>query len=447
MNKADKVPPHSQDAEKSTLGSMLLDDEAIYKANEILDSNCFYWESHKLTFEVITELNNNNKPADLVTVNQALRDKGQLEEVGGASYITSLANAVPTAANVEYYANIVKEKAEFRNLIKTGGKIKQLGYNSEESEKAIYKAEELIYNLTNENHSGQNYDIKDIILELSDKIEKRAKGEIDAIPTKYPDFNNLLSAGGIEKQTLTVIAARSSMGKTSFALNLAEHWGVEKQIPLAIFSLETGRGMFAQRLLAINKGIPLRKFKRPDKLTEQEQDKFWQAYSIAAGEIGESPITINDKAGLSVGEIKSHIINLKRQEDIKIAIIDYLQLINPDYREDTRTQELGKITNSLKNLARDLDISIILISQLNRGVENRQNKRPMMSDIRGSGKIEEDSDLIISLYRDDYYNPDTEKEGITEVSILKQKEGATETFELGFRKPTTQFLSLTKREE
>ncbi|MFW6281703.1 MAG: replicative DNA helicase, partial [bacterium] len=269
MDNIDKVPPHNLDAERSVLGSMILDNNAIHKVTEILNSNSFYRKAHSIIFNAIIELDNNSKAVDLVTVSEKLKSKEQLDDIGGSGYITALANSVPTTQNVGQYANIVKEKYDLRKLIKIGDKIQNLGYQDDNSKDAIFKAEELVYNLTQSQKRGERHHIKDILLEIADSIERRLDGDIKTLETPFSDINNMLSAGGFEPQTLNIIMARPSMGKTAFMLNLASYWGIQQNKPLSIYSLETEKKLVVQRMLSIHNGVPLSGFKRPELLDDE----------------------------------------------------------------------------------------------------------------------------------------------------------------------------------
>ena len=439
-----KEMPNDYNAEKSVLGSMLLDREVIAKVKTILDEDDFYYSSHKIVFEIINKVFNKNKPIDAVTISSKLRDENQLEDTGGSSYITALMKSVPTPAHAENHAEIVREKSKLRKLIKAGNQISKLAYENEDSEEAIYQSEELISQLAINQKTGQNHHISDILLEVADLVEKKMKGEITALETQYQKLNKMLGAGGLEKQNLYIIMARPSMGKTAFGLNLACEFGIKQDIPTAIFSLETDKKLFVQRILAISH-IPLEFLKEPQTIPKEVQSDFWENFSYKSSILSEKEIYINDKAGLKLAELRSHITRLVREKNVEVVFIDYLQLISTD-QEGTSSQKLGAITKSLKNLARDLDVSVILLSQLNRSVEKRQDKRPMMSDVRGSGEIEEDADCIISMYRQDYYlnNTEEEMEGVTEFNILKQKEGETGIFHLYFDKEIMRFFCLSE---
>ncbi|WP_027339652.1 replicative DNA helicase [Halonatronum saccharophilum] len=443
MEELDRVPPNSLDAEKSTLGSMLLDRDAIAKVIEILKSDDFYRQAHSIIFNAINRLFDKGEPVDLVTITEELREKEELESVGGASYITSLVNSVPTAANVEYYAKIVEEKSILRRLIKISHQMSQLAYEGEnEVAHILDNAEQLVFNVT-QRRRVQSFDgIKDILMETFDNLEKlyNHKGDVTGIPTGFRDLDKMTS--GFQRSDLVILAARPSMGKTALALNIAQHAAVKENASVAIFSLEMSKAQLVQRMLCSEAQVDSHRL-RTGFLNEND----WRRISQAAGRLGESKIFIDDTAGISVMEMRAKARRIQAEHGLDLILIDYLQLMQGSGGSESRQQEVSDISRSLKGLARELDVPVVSLSQLSRAVEQRNDKRPQLSDLRSSGSIEQDADVVAFIYRDDYYNPDSERAGITEIIIGKQRNGPVGTVELAFQKEYTRFVDLAKRNE
>ncbi len=442
MDDVDKIPPHNLDAEKSTLGSMLLDRDAIAKVVEILKPGDFYKQAHAMILEVIHHLFEKGEPVDLVTVTEILRERGQLETIGGASYLTTLVNSVPTAANVEHYAKIVEEKAILRALLKSANQISQLGYQEEEELDIILdKAEQLIFNIS-QKRAAQGFDkIKDILMDTFDNIENmyNQQSEVTGVPTGFKDIDKMTS--GFQEADLIIIAARPSMGKTALALNMSQHIAVEEDLSVGIFSLEMSKAQLVQRMLCSEAQVNSHKL-RTGKLNEND----WRRISQAAGRLGEARIFIDDTPGITAMEMRAKARRIQAEHGLDIILIDYLQLMQGSSNTESRQQEVSKISRSLKGLARELNVPVVSLSQLSRAVEQRNDKRPQLSDLRSSGSIEQDADVVAFIYRDEYYNPDTEKKGITEVIIGKQRNGPVGATELAFQKEYTKFVDLSKRE-
>ncbi|AGB42476.1 replicative DNA helicase [Halobacteroides halobius DSM 5150] len=442
MNEVEKVPPHSLDAEKSTLGSMLLDRDAIGKGIEILTSDDFYWQSHSIIFGAISQLFEAGEPVDLVTINQQLREDKKLEEVGGASYITSLVNSVPTAANIEHYAKIVGEKAMLRRLIKVAGEISQLGYSEEEDvDTLLDKAESRIFEISQTRRTDGFANVKDVLMDTFDRLEQlhEHNSDVTGVPTGFSDLDKMTS--GFQESDLIIIAARPSMGKTALALNIAQYVAVEEDIPVAIFSLEMSKAQLVQRMLCTEAQVDNHRLR-----TGKLRDNDWRRLSQAAGRLGESNIFIDDTPGISAMEMRAKARRIKTEHGLGMILIDYLQLMQGSGSSESRQLEVSKISRSLKGLARELDVPVVSLSQLSRAVEQRNDKRPQLSDLRSSGSIEQDADVVAFIYRDEYYNPDTEKQGITEIIVGKQRNGPVGTVELAFQKEYTRFVDLSKRE-
>ncbi len=442
MDDVDKIPPHNLDAEKSTLGSMLLDRNAIAKVVEILRPGDFYKQAHAMILEVIHFLFEKGEPVDLVTVTEVLRERKQLETIGGASYIATLANSVPTAANVEHYAKIVEEKSVLRGLLKSADKISQLGYQEEQELDIILdEAEQLIFNIS-QKRATQGFDkIKDILMDTFDNIENmyNQQSEVTGVPTGFKDLDKMTS--GFQEADLIIIAARPSMGKTALALNMAQYVAVEEEMSVGIFSLEMSKSQLVQRMLCSEAQVNSHKL-RTGKLNEKD----WLRISQAAGRLGEARVFIDDTPGITAMEMRAKARRIQAEHGLDLILIDYLQLMQGSGSIESRQQEVSKISRSLKGLARELNVPVVSLSQLSRAVEQRNDKRPQLSDLRSSGSIEQDADVVAFIYRDEYYNPDTEKKGITEIIIGKQRNGPVGVTELAFQKEYTKFVDLSKRE-
>ncbi len=441
----ERIPPQNIEAEKSVLGSMLVEKEAIGKAIEVLgNEEPFYKEAHKKIYSAIVDLFVRNEPADLVTVTEELSRKGDLEAIGGTAYLTELINSVPTAANVEYYAKIVLEKARLRGLINACDEIKNLSYEStEEADRIVDSAEKIIFSVTQEKIKQDFLPIKHILKDSFQAIEQlyAKKEHVTGIPTGYRDFD--LRTSGLHGSEFIVIAGRPSMGKTSFALGIAQKAGVEEKIPVAIFSLEMSRDQLVQRMLCSEARVDAQKV-RTGYLSESD----WPKLTIAAGRLAEAPIFIDDTPAISVLEVRAKARRLKAEHSIALIIIDYLQLVSGSGRIENRQQEISEISRSLKSLARELNVPVIALSQLSRAAEQREEHRPRLSDLRESGAIEQEADVVAMLLRPEYYEPDNPAvRGVAEVNIAKQRNGPTGTLQLAFIKEYTRFENLARRVE
>lgn len=436
----ERVPPQNMEAEQAVLGAVLLDKEALFSAAEILVPEDFYRQSHQRVFRAMLDLAEKGEPVDLVTLTAELTDRDLLEEVGGVTYLTDLANAVPTAANVEYYAHIIEEKAILRKLIQTATHIASTGYSgAEDVSDIIAEAEKRILSISERRTSDSFIPIKDVLLEAFERIEHlhANQGQISGIPSGYPDLDRMTS--GFQKSDLIIVAARPSVGKTAFALNIAQNVAARSGHPVAIFSLEMSASQLAQRMLCAESNIDSHKFR-----TGMMEDDDWERLTMAIGTLAEAPIYIDDSAGTTVYDIRGKCRRLKAERGIGLVLIDYLQLINSRGGRESRQQEISEISRSLKALARELECPVIALSQLSRGVEQRQDKRPLLSDLRESGSIEQDADIVAFLYREDYYDPETEKQNIIEIIIGKQRNGPVGKVELVFLKNYNKFVSLDK---
>lgn len=435
-----KVPPYSLEAEQSVLGSMLLSKDAIFVAAERLKSEDFYKESHRKVFEVLVELNENREPADLITVSEALRSKKLLEQVGGITYLTTLTESVPTAANIAYYCSIVEEKALLRRLISTSSQIMSMAYDSrEDAEQVLDEAERMIFEIVQKRRVENLYHIKDILLDTFERIEElyNSEGGITGVPTGFPDLDEMTS--GLQPSDLILIAARPSMGKTSFALNIAANAAIRYKIPVAIFSLEMSKEQLVQRLLCSESNVDSHRL-RTGRLEEDD----WPRLARAMGPLSQAPIFIDDTPGITSLEIRAKARRLKAEKGLGLILIDYLQLMSGKGNSENRQQEISDISRSLKALARELSVPVVALSQLSRAPEIRSDHKPILSDLRESGSQEQDSDVVAFLYRDDYYNPDTEKKNIAEVIIAKQRNGPTGIVELVWLSKFTKFASMEK---
>ncbi len=436
INSIDKVPPQSMEAECSVLGAMLLEKETIPKVIEIIDSpDFFYSDVHKIIFEGILKLFDSNKPVDLVTLREEFRKQGKLEKIGGSSYLLNLINSVVTTANVEYYANIVREKHILREMLKASSEISRLVYeDSLDLETVLDKAQSLIFNVTQKNARTSFSHIKEILTRTFEHIEAvyKRKEQVTGVPTGFVELDRLTS--GFQPSDLVVIAGRPSMGKTAFALNITQYAAIHANIPSVIFSLESAKEQLVERMLCAEARVNSQKL-RTGFLSEED----WSNLTDAASILAEAPIYIDDTPNISVMELRAKARRLKAEKDIKLVVIDYLQLMAGDKRVENRQQQISEISRSLKALAKELNVPVVAISQLSRAVEQRENKRPRLSDLRESGAIEQDADLVISLYREYYYSHRPEDEGIAEVIINKQRRGPVDSIKLTFIDEYTRF--------
>lgn len=439
----DRIPPQSLEAEQAVLGGMMIEREAISKVAEFLRPEDFYREAHRLIFGAMQELFNKNEPVDLVTVTEFLRKADKLESAGGIAYITSLANSVPTAANITYHGKIVEEKSLLRQLINSATNIAGMGYEaSEEVANILDKAEKMILEVSGRKIGGDFTPIKSIIFDAFGKIEQlyASKGGITGLASGFKDLDRLTS--GLQASDLILIAARPSMGKTAFTLNIATNVAVREQKAVAFFSLEMSKEQLVQRMLCSEASIDSQRLR-----IGELEDRDWSKLISAADRLSSAPIFIDDTPGITVMEMRSKARRLKIEHDLKLIIIDYLQLMQGSGGKggENRQQEISEISRSLKALAREINVPVIALSQLSRSVESRQVKKPMLSDLRESGSLEQDADIVAFLYREDYYNPDTENKNITEVIIAKHRNGPVDTVQLFFHKQFTKFIDLSHR--
>lgn len=433
----DRVPPQNTEAEQALLGSLLLDQDAIDQIVELVKSKDFYQDAHKVIYETILDLHQGGQAVDLVTLTDALRSRGLLERVGGVSYLAVLSSVVPTAANAEYYAKIVAEKAILRQLIATATQIAQKGYEGvEDVAHLLDEAERMVMQVSSERRREGFVPIKDLLMETLDYLENlaRHKEDLTGVPT-FRDLDKLLS--GLHNSDLIVCAARPGMGKTSFCLNIAQKVAIKHKIPVAIFSLEMSKEQLVLRMLSSEALVDQSKL-RSGYLLEED----WKRLAMAAGSLAEAPIYIDDTPGISVLEVRGKSRKLKAENGLGLIIIDYLQLMQSSRRTENRQQEIAEISRNLKALARELNLPVLALSQLSRAVEQTHDKRPALSHLRESGSIEQDSDCVLFIHRPEYYDPETEKKGIAEIIVAKHRHGPTGTVEVGFLAEFTKFVDL-----
>jgi len=437
-----KVLPQNIEAEQSVLGGILIDNEALHKVLEIIEPNDFYRDNHKKIFLAFLELFENNTPLDIITVTELLQKKGELTNIGGATYLASLVDSVPTTANITHYAKIIKEKSILRSLIAKATDIVNMGFEaSEDVAEILDKAEEAIFSITQQRIQTSYYSIKEIIKQTFKTIEELSskRDSVTGIPTGFVDFDRLTA--GLQPSDLIIIAGRPVMGKTSFTLNIAQHAATRAGVPVGFFSLEMSKEQLALRMLCAEARINSQKI-RSGFLSERD----WLRLTDAAATLSEAPIFIDDTPALSVLEIRAKARRLRSEHNIGLIIVDYLQLMKGRGKVDTREREISEISRSLKALAKELNIPVVAVSQLNRRVEERENKRPRLADLRESGAIEQDADLIVFIYRDEVYNEDTPDKGIAEIIIGKQRSGPTGVVKLAFLDKYTRFENLLTRD-
>ena len=438
-----KIPPQNNEAEVAVLGSMLLEENAISQAIELLEENYFYNESHREVFKAIISIYTKNKPADLITVIEELKRNNGLEKAGGASYITSLTQAVPTAANIAHYAKIVREKYVLRSLITAGTQIISESYQGESgADELLDKAERLVFEIMTRKTDTSTVPISEVVKDSIEQIDGlyQRRESITGIATGFHEFD--IMTAGLQPSDLIIIAGRPSMGKSALAACIAQHAGVIEGIPTVVFSLEMAKSQLAQRMLCSHAKVEFHKV-RTGFLSQSD----WPKLTNAASKLSEAPIFIDDTPTISALELRAKARRLKSRHDIKLVIVDYIQLMHGSSRADNRQQEISEISRSLKALARELEAPVIGISQLSRAVEARSDRRPQLSDLRESGAIEQDADVVLLLLRDEYYNPTPENRGLAELIVAKQRNGPVGSINLAFIKEYTRFESLSKRRE
>ena len=437
-----KIPPHDIEAEQAILGCMLTDKDSVISAIEVLKEDAFYREDNRAIYAAILSLYAKSEPIDIITVKAELVESGRFERVGGLEYLASLPERVPTTANVDKYIKIVDEKAMLRNLINSANELVALGFNeTEEVDQIMDMAEKKIFDLSQKKNAKGYTHLKDVLVESFAKLEElyNQKGRLSGISTGFSDLD--LKTSGLHNSDLIIVAARPAMGKSAFAINIATNVAIQSSKSVAIFNLEMSKEQVANRILCSEAMVDSNKIR-----TGQIEDDDWVKLASTLGRLSDAPIYIDDTAGISIMEIRAKCRKLKLERDIGLVVIDYLQLIQGSgTKNSSREQEISEISRSLKILAKELDIPVIALSQLSRSVEKRDDKRPMLSDLRESGAIEQDADIVIFLYRDDYYNEDSEKKNVAEVILAKHRGGSTGTVDLAWLPSYTKFANLERR--
>ena len=439
-----RVMPHSVEAEQSVVGAMLMDRDAITTASEIISGNDFYQSAYGVIFDAMVELFNEGKPVDLITLQERLKEKDVPAEIASLEFVRDLVTAVPTSANVKYYAQIVADKSVMRKLIKLNEEIANICYAGKESlEEVLEKTEKSVFELLQKRNTSDFVPIKQVVLNALERIEKasKTKGTVTGIPTGFIDLDYKLS--GLQPSDLILVAARPSMGKTAFVLNIAQYIAFKKDKSVAIFSLEMSKEQLVNRLFSLESQVDAQAIR-----SGNMKDSDWEKLIEGAGIIGQSHLIIDDTPGISISELRSKCRKYKLEQGLDVVIIDYLQLMTGSVGKssESRQQEISEISRSLKGLARELNVPVIALSQLSRAVESRPDKRPMLSDLRESGAIEQDADVVMFIYRDEYYNKDSEFKKQAEIIIAKQRNGPIGTVNLAWLGEYTKFANLSRQE-
>ena len=437
-----KVPPHDAEAETAVLSSMFIDKEAVSTAIEVLSADDFYRPDNKAVFECCCELYSSGSPIDVITVKNKLEEKGVFEQLGGIGFVAKIASSVGSSVNVKHYAEIVKDKSTLRQLIKTCNDVSSQCYEGKADINAVIdQAEKGIFNVSEGRNTGDGRHIRDIAVSAFEKIEDiyKNKGKLTGVPTGFVDFD--AKTAGLQKSDLILLAARPSMGKTAFALNIAQNAAVRHNVPVAIFSLEMSEEQLVNRMLCAEALVDAQKVR-----TGELNSDDWSKLVESMGVLSEAPIYIDDTPGITAMEIRAKCRRLKIEKGLGLVVIDYLQLMSGSGRSDSRQQEISEISRSLKAIAREIEAPVIALSQLSRACEARSDHRPMLSDLRESGAIEQDADLVAFLYRDEYYFPEkTEKKNQAELIIAKQRNGPTGTVNLTWLGQYTKFANMENR--
>ena len=437
----EKLLPQNIEAECGVLGSIIIDPEAIVQVADFLHSDDFYRDAHRTIYEVILQLYEQREPADFITICDELERRNKLEEVGGASYITSLINQVPTSGNVEYYGRIVERTSILRRLIHAAGQIAAIAYEEGDADVALDKAEQLIFNIS-QRHARTDFSLlRDILSEYMNKLDQlhERRGTIVGVPTGFTDLDRL--TGGLQRSDLIILAARPAIGKTSLALSLAHNSTVKYQHSVAIFSLEMSKEQLVQRLLSMDAGVDQQRLR-----TGWIEDDEWDRIIYAMGTLSEANIWIDDTPGITTVEMRSKARRLQAEHGIDLIIVDYLQLmqsvLGSGKRNENRVQEISEVSRNLKALARELNLPVLALAQLSRAVESRQSKVPQLSDLRESGSLEQDADIVMFIYRDDIYNPESERKNIADIIVAKHRNGPVGEVSLYFQASQTRFRDL-----
>lgn len=435
-----RLPPHNVEAERAVIGAMMLNADAIMVCSELLTSDEFYQQQYGIIFDALVEMYKDGVGADLVTLQNKLREKEVTPELYSVEYLGELLASVPTSANVKFYAEIVHEKAVLRRLIRVSEQVTKDCYmDSQPLEDILEDTEKSVFDVIQQRGGSEFEPIRDVVLRTLDSIEKAAKqkGNITGLETGFRDLD--AKTAGLQKSDLILIAARPAMGKTAFVLNIAEYVALHSNSTIALFSLEMSKEQLVKRMLAMNSMVDSQKIRTGDL-----EDDDWDKLVGSVRKIGNSNLVIDDTSGITVSELRSKCRKLKIEQGLDLVIIDYLQLMTGagKRKSDSRQQEISDISRSLKVMARELNVPVIALSQLSRAVESRPDKRPMLSDLRESGAIEQDADIVMFIYRDEYYNPDSEKKGVAEVIVAKQRSGPTGPVELAWLSQYTKFGNL-----
>ncbi len=439
MSTEERIPPHSVEAEESVLGASLLSKDALFDVIEVVKPEDFYDKNHREIFEAMLDLNRRNVPVDALTVAEELKKRNSLNMVGGRAYIASLSSGTPTTSNAQDYARIVAEKASVRRLIEAADDIVVKGYDGGmDASQMLEYAESSVFEISQQRQKGQYTHIRDVLISNIEIIDKASQmeGGLTGLTTGFRYLDTMTS--GLQKSDLIILAARPAMGKTSFALSLALNAAVKGKASVMVFSLEMSKEQLGQKLLSMESKVDMQSLK-----TGRLERRDWDDINIAMDVLSNAKINIDDTAGITIMEMKSKCRRLKAEEGLDLVVVDYLQLMTPEGRSDSRTQEVSVISRNLKLLARELDCPVIVLSQLSRAPETRTDHRPMLSDLRESGSIEQDADIVIFLYRDEYYNEDTESPGECEVIVAKHRSGPTGTVKLAWLKKLTRFVDST----
>ena len=433
----DRLPPHNLEAEQSVLGSLLIDRDAIIKVAAMVKADDFYQGANGTIYQAILDLYNRREPTDFITLSDELARRERLDQVGGIAYLSALLNAVPTAVHVEYYGKIVERTATLRRLIDAGSQIVAIGYrDGVETEEALDAAERAIFDVSQRRSTKDFQSIAEVLDRFFDQIDymQQHRGDVVGVATGYTDLDQL--TGGLQKSDLIIIAARPSVGKTAFALGMAYGAAVQNGKTVGVFSLEMSAEQLVQRLLSTETGVDSHRLR-----LGQIDDNEWDRISRAFGRLAEANIFIDDQAGAGIMDVRSKARRLQAEHGVDLIIVDYLQLMS-GRRSENRVQEISEISRGLKGLARELNVPVIALSQLSRAVESRSDHRPMLSDLRESGSIEQDADIVMFIYRDEVYDTDTEKKGIAEIIVAKHRNGPVGSINLRFFDRTARFADL-----
>jgi len=440
----DMMPPQSLEAERSLLGAILLDQESLPRVLDRIKGEDFYDERHREIFFACESLYEKRRPLDLVTLTEELKARKKFEEVGGVTYLTTLANSVPSAAHLVAYAETVSAKATLRRLIAAASRIGEMGYHAQADnlEEVLDEAEQTLFAVSQRHLKVSFVSVKEALGDAFERLDRlhAHKGELRGVPTGFEDIDNLLA--GLQRSDLIIIAGRPSMGKSSLALNIVQQAAVKKKCAVGVFSLEMSKDQLVDRMIAAGAGVDAWKL-RTGNLNEEDFTHINEAFA----ELSEAPIYIDDSASVNVMEIRTKSRRLQAEKGLDLIVVDYLQLMEGRKARDSRVQEISEISRALKALARELNIPVIAVSQLSRAVEQRPSKRPLLSDLRESGSIEQDADVVLFIYRDDYYNKDSEKPNIADIIIAKHRNGPTGQVELYFDASRMQFRNLERRRE